>query len=48
VPFSLTDGRALYDSGFLKPGHYSVTETVPSGWDLTALACSVEGGHGSS
>lgn len=27
------------DSGLLAPGTYSVSETVPSGWDLTSATC---------
>jgi hypothetical protein len=46
--FSLNDTQAPYDSGLLTPGNYSVTENVPSGWDLTGLTCSVTGDHGSS
>ena len=32
--FSLTDGASPYTSIHLQPGEYTVTETVPSGWDL--------------
>ena len=35
--FSLTDAAAPNDSGWLVPGTYTVTETVPVGWDLTAV-----------
>lgn len=37
--FSLTDGQQN-DSGFLVAGTYSVSETVPDGWDLTSATCS--------
>lgn len=36
--FALTDGQSN-DSGPLVPGGYSVTETVPAGWDRTSAAC---------
>jgi len=36
--FSLTDAAAPHSSG-LAPGDYSVSETIPSGWDLTGLSC---------
>jgi uncharacterized repeat protein (TIGR01451 family) len=38
--FSLTDTATPNNSGFLVPGTYSVSETVPSGWDLTSSTCS--------
>jgi uncharacterized protein YbdZ (MbtH family) len=38
-PFSLTDAAAPNDSGPLWPGTYSVSETVPAGWDLTSATC---------
>ncbi len=37
--FSLADATTPYNSGPLPPGAYSVTETVPSGWDLTGAVC---------
>ncbi|MGH3132147.1 MAG: prealbumin-like fold domain-containing protein [Gaiellaceae bacterium] len=37
--FSLADGQQS-DSGDLDPGTYSVSETVPAGWDLTSAVCS--------
>ena len=37
--FSLTDGQSN-DSGPLSAGTYSVSETVPAGWDLQSAACS--------
>jgi hypothetical protein len=37
--FGLTDATAPHGSGSIKPGTYSVTETVPSGWDLTSATC---------
>jgi hypothetical protein len=42
-PFQLADGQSE-TSGPLEPGIYSVTETVPAGWDLTSVTC----GDGSS
>jgi uncharacterized cupredoxin-like copper-binding protein len=36
--FSLSDGQSN-DSGFLVPGTYSVSETVPSGWTKTSATC---------
>ncbi len=36
--FQLSDGQTN-DSGDLDPGTYSVTETVPAGWDLTSADC---------
>lgn len=38
--FNLTDAAALADSGFLVPGTYSVSETVPTGWVQTSATCS--------
>ncbi len=38
--FSLTDTQAPFDSGGLRPGVYTVTETVPDGWDRTDATCS--------
>jgi len=35
--FSLADTSTPNDSGALVPGTYNVTETVPSGWDLTNI-----------
>ncbi|OGM16265.1 hypothetical protein A2V55_00730 [Candidatus Woesebacteria bacterium RBG_19FT_COMBO_37_29] len=41
--FNLTDGQQ-YDSGYLAPGIYSVTELIPQGnWDLTDMVCGYEG-----
>jgi uncharacterized repeat protein (TIGR01451 family) len=37
--FSLSDGQQN-DSGDLDPGTYSVSETVPVGWDLETAVCS--------
>jgi hypothetical protein len=37
--FSLTDAAAPNDQA-LAPGVYSVSETVPAGWDLTSATCS--------
>ena len=39
--FSLAGGQSN-DSGDLDPGTYSVSENVPSGWDLTSAVCSDE------
>ncbi len=43
--FQLADATTPHDSGFLTPGTYSVSETVPAGWDLTSTVCtsSIEG-----
>jgi uncharacterized repeat protein (TIGR01451 family) len=38
--FSLTDAAVPNDSGELVAGIYSVSETVPAGWDLTSATCS--------
>jgi hypothetical protein len=35
--FSLTDEASPYTSIHLQPGVYTVTETVPSGWDVTSI-----------
>lgn len=37
--FTLRDGQTN-DSGWMAPGTYSVSEIVPSGWDLTNAVCS--------
>jgi uncharacterized repeat protein (TIGR02543 family) len=37
--FSLTDG-AIWNSGNLPPGNYTVTELVPPGWDLANIIIS--------
>ena len=37
--YSLADGQSN-DSGDLDPGSYSVSENVPSGWDLSSVVCS--------
>src|SRR5439155_23956 len=37
--FTRTDAEAAFASGFLAPGTYGATETVPGGWLLTARAC---------
>jgi hypothetical protein len=36
--FGLTNGQTN-DSGYLVPGGYSVSESVPSGWDLASATC---------
>ena len=38
--FSLTDQDTPYDSGAIPQGTYSVSEAVPTGWDLTEATCS--------
>jgi uncharacterized repeat protein (TIGR02543 family) len=39
--FNLTDAAPPYNSGAVLPGSgYKVTETVPSGWNLTGATCS--------
>ena len=38
--FSLTDAAAPNNSGLLIPGNYSVSETVPTGWDMTSSCTS--------
>ncbi|MEM2850165.1 MAG: DUF5979 domain-containing protein [Candidatus Bathyarchaeia archaeon] len=38
--FSLTDAATPWDSGWIKPGTYAASETVPAGWDLTSAVCS--------
>ncbi|MGD9030273.1 MAG: hypothetical protein PVG25_10705, partial [Anaerolineae bacterium] len=38
-PFALADSDTPVDSGPLSPGMYSVRETVPPGWELTAVTC---------
>jgi hypothetical protein len=35
--FSLTDEASPYTSIHLQPGEYTVTETVPTGWDVTDI-----------
>jgi uncharacterized repeat protein (TIGR01451 family) len=37
--FSLADLSPLATSGFIMPGTYWVSETVPAGWDLTSATC---------
>jgi hypothetical protein len=37
--FTRRDGQEAFSSGFLAPGTYSATETVPSGWSLTDRSC---------
>jgi len=38
--FSLTDVATPHDSGAVAAGTYSVSETVPTGWDQTSATCS--------
>lgn len=38
--FSLTDAAAPHNSGAIVPGTYSVSETVPTGWDQVSATCS--------
>ena len=40
--FSLSDGQTN-DSGYLVPGTYGATETVPTGWNLSNRACVLTG-----
>ena len=40
--FELADQDPPHDSGPLSPGTYSVTETVPAGWELVDAFCSDE------
>jgi uncharacterized repeat protein (TIGR01451 family) len=44
--FSLSDGQSN-DSGDLDAGTYSVSETVPGGWDLVSAECSDDSDPGS-
>ena len=37
--FNLADSSALFDSGPIAPGQYSVVEGELAGWDLTGLDC---------
>ena len=47
---TVTDGTAVAATfNNLTPGNFTVSETVPSGWDLTTLSCSITtSGSGSS
>lgn len=38
--FSLTDAATPWDSGWILPGTYATSETVPVGWDLTSVVVS--------
>ena len=38
--FSLTDAAAPWDSGWIVPGTYTVTELAEAGWDLTSIGFS--------
>jgi hypothetical protein len=40
--FVLSDTTAPYDSGWLVPGAYSVTEAAETGWSLTTAICTDE------
>ena len=42
--FSLADG-GQFDSGFLAPGAYSVSEIVPSGWELVSATTDDDDGN---
>jgi hypothetical protein len=37
--FQLADATAPHTTSGLAPGGYTITETVPSGWDLTGATC---------
>jgi hypothetical protein len=39
TPFSLTDASAAHSSGPIDEGTYTITEDVPTDWDLTDVAC---------
>lgn len=41
--FSLTDAATPHSSGPINAGTYTVTETVPTGWDLTGRSCVITG-----
>jgi hypothetical protein len=41
--FALTDAASPHSSGPINAGTYTVTETVPTGWDLTGRACVLTG-----
>jgi hypothetical protein len=39
--FSLTDTSAPYDSGFVRPGTFAITQgAIPADWDFTGATCS--------
>jgi hypothetical protein len=40
IEFTLADASTPWQSDYLFPGQYSVTETVPAGWILTGATCS--------
>jgi hypothetical protein len=40
IPFTLADASTPWQSDYLFPGQYGVTETVPAGWILTGATCS--------
>lgn len=37
--FTLTNSQTPYDSGLIRPGTYTISELVPTGWDLTSVNC---------
>lgn len=39
TPFNLTDASTPHSSGPLNTGTYGITETVPTGWELTGRSC---------
>ena len=41
--FGLTDAATPHVTSNIKPGNYTITETVPSDWDLTSATCSRNG-----
>jgi hypothetical protein len=39
--FSLTDASVPYDSGFVRPGTFAITQgAIPADWDFTGASCS--------
>ncbi|RXZ68266.1 prealbumin-like fold domain-containing protein [Agromyces albus] len=52
TPFTLNDSTddeaSPWTSGFIVPGSYSVTETVPESWTLTDISCGDRDGDGTT
>lgn len=52
TPFTLNDATddeaSPWTSGFIVPGTYSVTETVPESWTLTGISCGDPEGDGTT
>jgi outer membrane autotransporter protein len=44
LTLATSDGVAQHNFGSLAPGHYSFTETLPSGWHLASLTCAGDRG----